>query len=61
MKKRNEDEFIIISSKGIYHYLNGSTKVYELPENYQLNGTLISIIFKNKKVLNEINLYDTIE
>ena len=61
MKKRNEDEFIIISNKGIYHYLNGSKKVYELPENYQLNGTLVSIIFKNKKVLNEINLYDTIE
>jgi len=60
IKRNKEDEFIIISNKGIYHYFNGNKVGYILDKKEGLNGTLISVIFKNKKELNKIELYDAI-
>lgn len=61
IKRDKKDEFIIISNKGIYHYFNGIKKIYNLSECDGLNGTLISVMFKNKKIFNKIDLYDAIE
>ncbi|WP_337860401.1 ATP-binding protein [Ferroplasma sp.] len=48
-------EFIIISGQGIYHYLNNSKSIYNVEEKYKFNGTLISIIFKDTEVLQNID------
>ncbi len=55
MNDRTDDEFIIISNKGIYHYFKGHKKLYQLLDKQKFNGTLISIIFKSTK---DINIYN---
>jgi len=53
-----KNQFIIISNDELYHYLNGKSQIYPLQNKYKLNGTYFGILFKNKKDIDNINIYD---
>jgi hypothetical protein len=51
-------EFIIISGKGIYHYLNDKRILYDLEDKYKLEGTFIGILFRYKEEIDNIDIYN---
>ena len=55
---KNDTEFILASGTGIYYSLGEEKRFYKVPVPCKMNGTFISIIFKNREKFNGINLYD---
>ena len=58
IKNYSNNEFIIISGNDIYNYLNGHEKIMESDKKYALNGTLISILFRDINKFDAMDLYD---
>ncbi len=57
VKSYSNNEFIIISGSGIYSYSNGNEQVIPLNKKYRLNGTLISILFKDINKFDAMDIY----
>lgn len=60
VKSSSDNECIIVSGKGIYEYSKGEESLIEVNEKDSLDGTLVSMIFKNKNKFDSLDIYDYI-
>jgi len=60
IKSSSDNEYIIVSGKEIYEYLTGYRNLIGVHEKDRLDGTLVSMIFKNENKFDSLCLYDYI-